>query len=149
MCAYHVGKSYRSFRSLSSRYKLYCFEIICNNTFHPSIHCSMGSALVGIQYSLTSSLYRRVSWLLGLALVSWAFARVGVHRLCLHLPYLGVFLFSLLHLPLNFICVSSLRLLFFTHRSTLHLLTFRLVSRLGTGSGEWCPMLRSRRWTTT
>src|SRR6218665_537149 len=32
--------------------------------------------------------------LLGLALVSWAFVRVGVHRLSLRLPYLGVF-FSL------------------------------------------------------
>ena len=41
-------------------------------------------------------------------MVSWAFACVGVHRLSLRLPYLGVFPFTLLHLPLNFIRVSSL-----------------------------------------
>jgi len=39
---------------------------------HPSIHCSMGSAPTGVQCRLT----RRVSRLLGLALESWAFARV-------------------------------------------------------------------------
>src|SRR6218665_3832819 len=57
-------------------------------------------------------LTRRVSRLLGLAMVSWAFTLVGVHRLSLHLPYLGVFPFTLLHLPLNLICVSSLRLMY-------------------------------------
>src|SRR6218665_3437691 len=36
-------------------------------------------------------LTRRVSRLLGLALVSWASARVGVHRPSLRLPYLSVF----------------------------------------------------------
>ena len=35
---------------------------------------------------------RRVSRLLGLALVSWTFARVRVHCLSFRLPYLGVFL---------------------------------------------------------
>src|SRR6218665_3866383 len=40
-------------------------------------------------------------------MVSWAFARVGVHRLSL--PYLGVIPSTLLHLPLDFIRVSSLR----------------------------------------
>src|SRR6218665_1259071 len=46
----------------------------------------MGSAPIGAQCPLTSSLR-----LLGLALVSWAFARVGVHRPSLRLPYLDVF----------------------------------------------------------
>src|SRR6218665_58031 len=54
-------------------------------------------------------LTRRVSRLLGLALVYWAFARVGVHRLSLCLPYLGVIPSTRLHLPLDFIRVSSLR----------------------------------------
>src|SRR6218665_1154250 len=40
-----------------------------------------------------------------MALVSWATARVGVHRLSLRLPYFGVFPFTL-HLPLDFIRVS-------------------------------------------
>ena len=39
--------------------------------------------------------------------VSWAFARVGVHHLSLCLLYLGVF-----PLTLNFICVSSLQLMY-------------------------------------
>src|SRR6218665_3606168 len=48
--------------------------------------------------------------LLGLAVVSWATARIGVHRLFpFACPCLGVFLFNLHHLPLDFICVSSLR----------------------------------------
>ena len=56
-------------------------------------------------------LARWVSRPLGLALVSWAFARVGVRRLSsLRLPDLGVFPFTLLHLPLNFIRASSLQL---------------------------------------
>jgi len=48
---------------------------------------------------------------IGLVMVGlyWATARVGVHRLFLRLPYLGVFSFTLLHLPLDFIRVSSLR----------------------------------------
>src|SRR6218665_1616420 len=48
----------------------------------------MGSAPVGVQCPLTSSLGEFLgNWL---ALVSWATARVGVHRLSLRLPYLGV-----------------------------------------------------------
>ena len=54
-------------------------------------------------------LTRCVSRLLGLALVSWATARVGVHRLSLCLPYLGVIPSTLLRLPLDFIRVNSLR----------------------------------------
>ena len=51
-----------------------------------------------------------VSRLLGLALVSWASARVRVHRLFpLSVPDLGEFPFTLLYLPFNFIHVSSLR----------------------------------------
>src|SRR6218665_1177151 len=49
-----------------------------------------------------------VSRLLRLALVSWATARVDVHRLSLRLPYLGVIPFTL-HLPLDFIRVFPLR----------------------------------------
>src|SRR6218665_35766 len=45
--------------------------------------------------------------LLGLALVSWAFARIGVHRPSLRLPY---FMFSIRsYLPLDFSRVFSLR----------------------------------------
>src|SRR6218665_2440584 len=45
--------------------------------------------------------------LLGLALVSWAFARIGVHRPFFRLPYLE---FSIrCYLPLDFNRVSSLR----------------------------------------
>src|SRR6218665_3982834 len=66
----------------------------------------MGSVPVGIQCPLTW----RVSRLLGLDLVSWVFARVGVHRLSL-LPCLGVFPFTL-HLQLDFIRVSSLQLMY-------------------------------------
>src|SRR6218665_584003 len=54
----------------------------------------------------THFLTRGVSRLFGLPLVSWTFAGVGVHRLSLPLPYRGVFPFTLLHLPLNFIHVS-------------------------------------------
>src|SRR6218665_4062104 len=74
-----------------------------------------------------------------MALVSWDTARVGVHRLSLCLPYLGVFPFTLLRLPLDFIRVSSLRptsLPPFGRPFTYSL--FRCVSRLGTGSGIRC-----------
>jgi len=50
---------------------------------------------VGVQCTLTSSLGEFLSY--------WA-GRVGVHRLSLRLPYLGVFPFNL-HLPLDFIRV--------------------------------------------
>src|SRR6218665_735256 len=52
-------------------------------------------------------LTRRVSQLLGLALVSWAFARIGVLRPSLRLPYLVFSIRS--YLPLDFNHVSSLR----------------------------------------
>ena len=74
----------------------------------PFIHCSMGSAPVGVQCSLTFSLcdfpdyFWTASGILG-------FARVGVHRLSLCLLCFGLFTFTLRHLPLNFIRVSSLR----------------------------------------
>src|SRR6218665_2812396 len=67
-------------------------------------------------------LTRRVSRLLGLALLSWAFARVGVHRLSLCLPYLGVIPSTILHLPLDFIRVSSLRPMYL-HPSLSHFLS--------------------------
>ena len=58
----------------------------------------MGSALVGVQCSLTSSLHVHV----GEFLDNWAgsgilgyTARVGVHRLSLRLPYVGAFSHSL------------------------------------------------------
>src|SRR6218665_59485 len=77
------------------------------------------------------------SQLLGLALVSWAFARIGVHRPSLRLPYLMFSIRS--YLPLDFNRVSSLQPTYrhpfgrpFTY------LLFRLVSRLGTGSGTRC-----------
>src|SRR6218665_3648664 len=60
--------------------KLFCVYYIYMYIF-PSIHCSMSPHFHT----------RRVSRLLGLALVSWAFARVGVHRLSNRLAYLGVF----------------------------------------------------------
>ena len=44
---------------------------------------------------------------MGLALVSWAFARIGVHRPSLRFPYLMFSIRS--YLPLDFNCVSSLR----------------------------------------
>ena len=50
-----------------------------------------------------------ISRLLGLAILSWAFARVGVHCLSLRLLCLGVFPLSLLRLTLNFIRDSALR----------------------------------------
>ena len=57
-------------------------------------------------------LTRWVSQLLGLALVSWAFARIGVHRHSLRLPYLMfsiLYVFHSLFLPSDFNRVSSLR----------------------------------------
>ena len=76
----------------------------------------MGSA-VGVQCPLTISLGEFP----GLALVSWAFARVGVHRLSFRLPYLGVCPFTLRHLPLKFSGVFSLRLVGIS-RACAHLL---------------------------
>ena len=52
-------------------------------------------------------LTRRVSQLLGLALMSWAFARIGDHRPSLRFPYLVFSIRS--YLPLDFNHISSLR----------------------------------------
>src|SRR6218665_1674986 len=68
---------------------------------HPSIHCSMGSAPVGVQCPLTSSLgeflgYGDGIWYPGLSLV----------LVSITLPFafhISVFLFPLLHQPLDFI----------------------------------------------
>src|SRR6218665_3944663 len=85
-------------------------------------------------------LTRRVSQLLGLALVSFrAFARIGVHRpsLRLPMPYLAFSIRS--YLPLDSNRVSSLRSTYrhpFGRPFTYSL--FRRVSRLGTGSGTRC-----------
>src|SRR6218665_282095 len=70
-------------------------------TIHPPIHCSMGSALVDAQCPLTSSLgeflgYRDWFWYPGLSPVLVSIA----------LPFafhISVFLFTLLHLSLDFI----------------------------------------------
>ena len=82
-------------------------------------------------------LTRWVSQLLGLALVSWTFARIGVHRLSLRLPYLVCSIRSFL--PLDFNRVSSLRP---TDRHPFGrpfiYSLFRWVSRLGSGSGTRC-----------
>src|SRR6218665_3357245 len=77
---------------------------------HPSIHCSIGSAPVGVQCPLTSSLsefpgYKDWFCYPGLSpvLVSIAF----------FLPSISwCFSFTLPHLPLNFTRVSSLRLMY-------------------------------------
>ena len=81
--------------------------------WHPAIHCFTGSAPVGVQCPLIYFLSGWVSRLLGLALwsvVSRAYTRVA-RCPCIAFPfafpYLGVFPFTLLHLPLNFI-ISSL-----------------------------------------
>src|SRR6218665_515651 len=58
-------------------------------------------------------LTRCASQLLGLALVSWAFARIGVHRPSLRFPYLVFSIHS--YLPLDFNRVSSLRPTYRTH----------------------------------
>src|SRR6218665_1755921 len=77
-------------------------------------------------------------FLLGLALVSWAFARVGVHCLSLCLPYIGVIPSTLLPLVLDFSRVS-LRPTYphpFDRPFTYSL--FRRISRLGTASDTRC-----------
>src|SRR6218665_1547991 len=80
---------------------------------------------------------------MGLALVSWAFARIGVHRPSLRFPYLiGVF-----GLLLSAIGFQSC--FFFTAdvsppiRSTLHLLTFQV--SFPACDWLWYPMLWSQR----
>src|SRR6218665_1520616 len=70
----------------------------------------------------------RISRLLGLAMVSWAFARVSVHRFSLCLPYLGVF-FSLI-----FTC-HWISFVYFSRWRYLHPTTNPPpYSRLGTGT---------------
>jgi len=69
---------------------------------YPSIHSSMGSAPVGVQCPLTYSLGEFPFcwdwlWYSGLSPVLMS------RRLSLRLPYLNVFPFTLLHLPLDFI----------------------------------------------
>src|SRR6218665_2356161 len=83
----------------------------------------MGTASVGVLCPLTEN-----SRLLGLALVSWAFARVGVHRLSLCLPYIGVFhsLFFTCHW-ISFVYFSRWRYLHPTTNPPPY-------SRLGTGT---------------
>src|SRR6218665_1410405 len=80
----------------------------------------------------------------GLALVFWATARVGVHGLSLRLPYLGVFPFTLLHLPLDFIRVSSLRPTYL-HPFGRPITYSRLGNFPGLGLALWYPMLWSQR----
>ena len=92
---------------------------------------------VGVQCPISSSLGEFPSYWDGLALVSWAFARIGVHRPSLRLPYLMCSVRS--YLPLDFNRVTSLRPTYrhsFGRPSTYSL--FRWVSRLGTGSGTRC-----------
>ena len=87
----------------------------------PSIHPSIAPWAQRPQVSNVPSLPHLVSF--KTALVSWAFTRVGVHRLYLCPPCLSVFPFTL-HLPLNFICGSSLRLMYLHPSVDLHLLFF-------------------------
>src|SRR6218665_2473428 len=64
---------------------------------------SLGPQPVGVQCPLTSSL-DELLMLLGLALLSWATACVGVHHIFpFRLPYLRVFPFTLPHVPLDFL----------------------------------------------
>ena len=86
-------------------------------------------------------LTRWVSRLFELALVSWTFARVGVHRLSLRLPYLGIF--SIHSSPaIGFhSCFFSTTDVFAPIWSTLHLL---MVS-FQTWNWLWYPVLWSQR----
>src|SRR6218665_2823083 len=61
---------------------------------------------VGVQCPISPSLGEFPSYC-GLALVSWVFARIGVHRPSLRFPYLVFSIRS--YLPLDFNRVSSLR----------------------------------------
>src|SRR6218665_3219580 len=86
---------------------------------------------VGVQCPIASSIH--VGELLGLALVSWAFARIGVHRPSLRLPYLVFSIRS--YLPLDLNRVSSLRP---TYRHPFGRPFPYPLSRLGTRSGTRC-----------
>src|SRR6218665_3008110 len=77
-----------------------------------SIHCSIGSVPVGVQCPQTSSLGEFSGywdWL-------WCPGLLPVLVCCpspfLSLFHIGVFSFTLLPLPVNFLCVSSLRVIY-------------------------------------
>ena len=89
-------------------------------------------------------LTRWVPRLLVLALVSWATTRVGVHHLFPFTFQISVFLHSLFRLPLDFICVSSLRLAYQHPFGRPFIYIFKWVSRLGTGSSTRCCGRRGR-----
>ena len=81
-------------------------------SIHPSIHPSIYPSIHPLLHGLSARrcpmsphfLTRWVSRLLGLALVSWAFACVAVHASPFPLPFIfRCFLFTLLHRPLDFI----------------------------------------------
>ena len=87
----------------------FAFLFVRYSSIHPLVH-----GLSALSYPLSPHFVTRwVYWLIGLALISWVFDRLDFHRLSLRLPYLGAFPFILLHLPLNFIFLSSLRLMYF------------------------------------
>jgi len=87
------------------------------------------------------------SWafkLLGLALVSWVTARVGVHRLSPTPSISRCFPFSL-HLPLDFIHVSSLRPTYL-HAFDRPFTCWWWISRFGIGSATRCCSPRNGAW---
>jgi len=107
-----------------------------NLLYIPSILRSMGSAPVGVQCPLTSSLgefpgYWDWLWCSRLSpvLLSIAFAFAFSSR---------CFSFPLLHLPMNFIRVSSLRLMCLHPSVDPSLTQFTWVYRLLSGSGTRC-----------
>jgi len=80
------------------------FAVLNNGNFYIIINLGLNARRSPMSHLF---LTRSVSQLLGLALVSWAFARIGVHRPSLRLPYL---VFSIrCYLPLDFNRVSTLR----------------------------------------
>src|SRR6218665_948734 len=86
-------------------------------------------------------LTRRVSQLLELALVSWAFARIGVHRPSLRLPYL---MFSIC----TFCHWISIVFLLYSRRIATHSVDPSLTHFLGEFQAWdwlWYPMLWSQR----
>src|SRR6218665_1763777 len=99
----------------------------------------MGSAPFGVQCPLTSSLGEFLGWLwypgLPPVLVSNAFPFA--------FPYLGVFPFPLLHLPFNFIRVSSLRLMYLQPSVDPSLTHF--LGEFQARDWLWYPMLWSQR----
>ena len=114
-----------------------------------SIHCSMGSAPVGVQRPVTSSLgefpgYLDWFWYPGLSPMSVSIAfRISVffHSLFFSWHWIS-FVFHLYDWCIctnhPSACPSLLLLLLLVLTGRLHLLTFRWVSRLGAGSGTLC-----------